>query len=146
MFKKLIVVDGKGHLLGRLSSYVAKEALNGQKITIVRAEKVLISGSKFRNKLKVMDIRNKKMSSNPRKGPFHYKSPAAILLKKVRGMLPHKTAIGQAALGRIKIFDGVPLTYNTKKRVVVNDALKCCLLYTSPSPRDQRGSRMPSSA
>ena len=26
------------------------------------------------------------------------------------------------------------------------DKLKSCLLYTSPSPRDQRGSRMPSSA
>ena len=26
------------------------------------------------------------------------------------------------------------------------DALLTCLLYTSPSPRDQRGSRMPSSA
>ena len=26
------------------------------------------------------------------------------------------------------------------------DKLKDCLLYTSPSPRDQRGSRMPSSA
>ena len=26
------------------------------------------------------------------------------------------------------------------------DALSLCLLYTSPSPRDQRGSRMPSSA
>ena len=26
------------------------------------------------------------------------------------------------------------------------DSKKCCLLYTSPSPRDQRGSRMPSSA
>ena len=25
-------------------------------------------------------------------------------------------------------------------------AVKICLLYTSPSPRDQRGSRMPSSA
>ena len=25
-------------------------------------------------------------------------------------------------------------------------SLICCLLYTSPSPRDQRGSRMPSSA
>ena len=24
--------------------------------------------------------------------------------------------------------------------------IRCCLLYTSPSPRDQRGSRMPSSA
>ncbi|VTU72808.1 glutamine amidotransferase [Lactobacillus rhamnosus GG] [Lacticaseibacillus rhamnosus] len=26
------------------------------------------------------------------------------------------------------------------------DRTKACLLYTSPSPRDQRGSRMPSSA
>ncbi len=29
MFKKQIVVDGKGHLLGRLASYVAKQLLNG---------------------------------------------------------------------------------------------------------------------
>ena len=28
----------------------------------------------------------------------------------------------------------------------VRDGLKPCLLYTSPLPRDQRGSRMPSSA
>ena len=28
----------------------------------------------------------------------------------------------------------------------VDKAVKACLLYTSPSPRDQRGSRMPSSA
>ena len=27
-----------------------------------------------------------------------------------------------------------------------DDDIGCCLLYTSPSPRDQRGSRMPSSA
>ena len=30
--------------------------------------------------------------------------------------------------------------------ILDNGDLKCCLLYTSPSPRDQRGSRMPSSA
>ena len=29
MFKKLIVVDGKGHLLGRLASYIAKTLLSG---------------------------------------------------------------------------------------------------------------------
>ena len=28
----------------------------------------------------------------------------------------------------------------------IPDAIITCLLYTSPSPRDQRGSRMPSSA
>ena len=29
MFKKLIVVDAKGHMLGRLASYVAKALLSG---------------------------------------------------------------------------------------------------------------------
>ena len=32
------------------------------------------------------------------------------------------------------------------KRTVMGRQLLGCLLYTSPSPRDQRGSRMPSSA
>ena len=31
-------------------------------------------------------------------------------------------------------------------KVSLKDHLDTCLLYTSPSPRDQRGSRMPSSA
>ena len=33
-----------------------------------------------------------------------------------------------------------------QKRKIALEAIKSCLLYTSPSPRDQRGSRMPSSA
>ena len=32
------------------------------------------------------------------------------------------------------------------KLTVSNAGVRSCLLYTSPSPRDQRGSRMPSSA
>ena len=34
----------------------------------------------------------------------------------------------------------------TKSGTSRSASLSCCLLYTSPSPRDQRGSRMPSSA
>ena len=30
MFKKQIVVDGKGHMMGRLASYVAKQMLSGK--------------------------------------------------------------------------------------------------------------------
>ncbi len=29
MFQKQIVIDGKGHLMGRLASYVAKQLLSG---------------------------------------------------------------------------------------------------------------------
>ena len=38
---------------------------------------------------------------------------------------------------------GLGLAYVSKS---LQDTLRPCLLYTSPSPRDQRGSRMPSSA
>jgi large subunit ribosomal protein L13Ae len=48
---KPIVVDAKGHLLGRLASTLAKQALSGQKITVVRCEEINVSGSFFRNKV-----------------------------------------------------------------------------------------------
>ena len=44
------MVDGKGHLLGRLASTVAKQLLNGQKIVVVRCEALNISGEFFRAK------------------------------------------------------------------------------------------------
>lgn len=43
-------IDGKGHLLGRLASTVAKQLLNGQKIVVVRCEALNISGEFFRAK------------------------------------------------------------------------------------------------
>ena len=34
------IVDGKGHLLGRLASIVAKQILMGQKVVVVRSDPV----------------------------------------------------------------------------------------------------------
>lgn len=45
-----IVIDGKGHLLGRLASTVAKQLLEGQKLVVVRCEALNISGEFFRAK------------------------------------------------------------------------------------------------
>lgn len=44
--------------------------------------------------------------------------------RTVRGMLPHKTPRGAAALERLKTFEGVPPPYDHKKRVVVPQALR----------------------
>jgi large subunit ribosomal protein L13Ae len=44
--EKPIVVDGRGHLMGRLASIVAKQLLSGQKVVVVRTEEILISGSR----------------------------------------------------------------------------------------------------
>jgi len=124
MFTRETVVDGRGHLLGRLASIVAKELLSGQKVTMVRCEDMNISGSLYRNMLKYMEFKRKRMNSNPRKGPIHFRAPSRIFWRVVRGMVPHKTARGQAALDRLKVFEGVPHPYDTKKRMVVPQALK----------------------
>jgi len=124
MFQKEIVIDGKGHLVGRLASTVAKELLLGQHIVVVRCEGINISGSLFRNKLKFMDFLSKRMNTNPRRGPFHYRAPSRMFWRSVRGMLSHKTPKGEAALARLKVFDGCPFPYDHKKRLVVPDALR----------------------
>ena len=124
MCEKEIVIDGKGHLLGRLASVVAKELLSGQRIVVVRAERINISGSLFRNNIKFSEYMRKKMVHNPRRGAIHYRAPSRIFWRAVRGMINHKTPKGAAALGRLKVFEGIPAPFDTKKRQVVPSALK----------------------
>ena len=124
MFEKEVVIDGKGHLLGRLASTVAKELVRGQKVVVVRCEQIVQSGSMYRNKLKFKEYLRKAKNPNPRRGAYHFRSPARIFWKCVRGMTPRKTARGEAALGRLKTFEGIPYPYDHKRRMVIPDALK----------------------
>jgi len=124
MFHKLLVVDLRGHLLGRAAAVIAKELLCGQRIVCVRAELAEITGPLSGNKARFQWFVNKKVNTNPRRGPFHYKSPAKMFWRVVRGMLPHKTPRGAAALKRLKVYNGVPHPYDVKKRVVIPVALR----------------------
>ena len=128
MFEKVVVIDCRGHMLGRLASVVAKELLNGQKVVALRCEEINISGSLYRNKVKYARFVRKRTNTNPKKGPFHFRAPAKIFWRTVRGMLPHKTQRGQLAMGRLKTFEGMPHPYDKMKRVVVPDALKATRL------------------
>lgn len=57
-------------------------------------------------------------------GPFHFRAPSRIFYKTVRGMIPHKTARGAAALERLKVFEGVPPPYDKQKKMVVPQAIR----------------------
>ena len=128
MFHKQIVVDAKGHLLGRLASVIAKQLLLGQKVAVVRCEKILISGSLFRNKVKFQEWLNKAMMTNHRRGHHHYRSPSRFFYKSLRAMLPRYLKKGEAALSRLKVFEGIPSPYDHMKRMVVPSALKASML------------------
>jgi len=121
---KAIVIDGRGHMFGRLASIVAKLLLNGNKVVIVRSEAINISGNFYRNKLKYLDFLKKRCNVLPKRGPFHFRAPGKIFYRCVRGMVPHKTERGKLALKRLQTFEGVPPPYDKKKRMVIPTALK----------------------
>ncbi len=45
MFEKVVVIDGRGHLLGRLASYVAKQLLSGI-FLLIQAKELLLLDAK----------------------------------------------------------------------------------------------------
>jgi len=121
---KSIKIDGSGHMLGRLATTVAKAVLQGNKVVVLRAELINLSGNFYRNKLKYLAFLRKRCNVNPARGPFHYRAPSEIFKRAVRGMIPHKTQRGKDALKRLKVMEGIPPPYDKKKRVVVPQAMR----------------------
>lgn len=77
-----------------------------------------------RNRVKYAQFRRKHMNTNPRKGPFHFKSPAMMVWRTIRGMVNQTTSRGQDALSRLSTFEGIPAPFDKQKRVVVPAALR----------------------
>merc|ERR550519_2845066 len=121
---KPLIIDARGHLLGRLAALVSKTILQGHKVVVVRCEGINISGNFYRNKLKDLSFLRKRMNTKPSRGPYHFRAPSKIFWRTVRGMLPHKLNRGKEALDRLKVFEGIPSPYDKKKRMVVPSALK----------------------
>ena len=90
---KAIVIDGRGHMLGRLASIVAKLILTGNKVVVVRTEGINMSGNFYRNKLKYLDFLKKRCNVLPKRGPFHFRAPAKIFWRTVRGECSVVTSI-----------------------------------------------------
>ena len=91
-----------------MASEVAKQALQGEEVVIVNAEKAYVSGdmrSVFTANLAKLDIKNK---GNFNRGPYHPKRPDHYVRRAVRGMLPFSRRRGREAYSRVKVYMGVP--------------------------------------
>jgi len=105
----LIYIDGKGQVLGRLASIVAKKLLEGNRVVIVNIEKVVLKGSwstvekEWQSRFELKSVIN----------PFRYSPkrpvrPDMYFRRVVRGMLPWRKAKGRQALRRLRVYIGVP--------------------------------------
>ena len=75
------------------------------------------------NRIKFHKFLRKTRNSNPTRGHIHQHQPSRIFWRCVRGMVPHKLHKGAEAMGRLKVFDGMPHPYDERKKMVVPEAL-----------------------
>ena len=42
----MMIINGEGHILGRLASVVSKKLLDGEEVVVLNAEKIMLTGNK----------------------------------------------------------------------------------------------------
>jgi len=124
-------LDATDQILGRLASYAAKNALSGNMVVVLNAEKAVISGRKSNIVEEAKHRLESRTLANQTTAPVHQRRPDLYFRRVVRGMLPWKKAKGKAAFHRVFVFMGVPEEYSKKKaaRVPGADASKLRTAY-----------------
>ena len=104
-----VVVDATNHIAGRLASNVAKLLLQGQRVTVVNCEKIMMSGKRetqIREYREFLDINS---IINYKHGPVHYRRPDTLMAKMIRQMLPFdRKPSGKLAFARLRTYIGAP--------------------------------------
>ena len=77
--------------------------------------------------------------------PGYINAHCHLELSHLRGIIPTGTGLISFIKSVVSLRD-FPQEMIDEKIALADKEMEDCLLYTSPSPRDQRGSRMPSSA
>jgi large subunit ribosomal protein L13 len=103
-----LVVNGAGCIAGRMCSQVSKLLLKGNRVTIVNAEKAMLSGQRNRTIQLYKEHLEINSATNPIHGPFHPRRPDRILTKMVRGMMPKRKASGIEAFKRLRVYISIP--------------------------------------
>ena len=114
-----MIIDAKDLIVGRLATFVAKQALLGNQIDILNCDKAVISGEKH---IILANYKEKMVVGQPKTGPFFHRKENMFVKRRIRGMLPHKQPKGREAFKRIKCYIGIPEEFQGKKFETVENA------------------------
>ncbi|MDD5659110.1 MAG: 50S ribosomal protein L13 [Actinomycetota bacterium] len=129
--KKWYVIDASGKTLGRLSTEIAKILRGknkpiftphvdcGDYVIVINSSKLVVTGNKLEDKKYYRHsgyIGNLKVTSL---GKLMKKSPEFVLLKAVKGMLPHNI-LGRQQLKKLKVYPGPIHPHKAQKPEVLD--------------------------
>jgi large subunit ribosomal protein L13 len=125
------IVDASNLILGRMASYVAKSALNGNRVVVLNAEHAVISGTKERVVARAKQKLKTRTLGNLEKSPTHPRKPDGYVRRVIRGMLPWKKPSGKDAFHRVRVYIGIPDEYKDRpgKKIADADASKLRVPY-----------------
>lgn len=113
------VYDATGMIIGRLSTRIAKDLLNGETIRVVNCEKSVISGNPIFTKKQYLERRQK---GDRYHGPFFPRTPQGIVRRTIRGMVSHHKPRGREAFRKLRVYVGVPDEFKNKSFLRVEEA------------------------
>jgi len=116
------IVDASNLILGRMASYVAKKALNGNRVVVLNAERAIISGTKQRVVARAKQKLKTRTLGTLERGPTHPRKPDGYVRRVIRGMLPWKKPSGKQAFHRIRVYIGTPDEYRDRPGTRISDA------------------------
>lgn len=103
-----VTVDATNCIAGRICSHVSKILLQGKMVSVVNADKAMLSGNKYATIQAYKKDLEVSSATNPVHGPFHPRRPDTILTRMVRGMLPKRKPNGKVALKKLRVYNGIP--------------------------------------
>lgn len=110
------IIDGANTVMGRLASFVAKEALKGEEIKVVNCEQVIITGNK--EFIEKGLIQKRSRVGTRQIGPKVSRTSEKIVKRAIRGMLPdHRQGRGRDAFKRIMCYNKVPPEFKDSKKI-----------------------------
>lgn len=124
-----IIIDATDAVIGRISTFAAKQSLLGKKVVILNCEKAIRTGDR---KMLMAKFEEKRARGGmAQKGPYHHKNPERIVKRAIRGMLPYKHERGASAFDRIRCYNFVPEEYASAKTISLKRPIHSKFIYLS---------------
>jgi len=111
-------IDGTNAVLGRLATIVAKKLMEGEAVSIINADKIIITGNPSAT---IKKYHKRREIGSPHHGPFFPKTSEGIVRRAIRGMMPYKTKKGRAAFKKLRIYKAKPENVVNLEKVAISE-------------------------
>lgn len=119
-----VVIDASMHRLGRAASKIAKMLLNGVCVTVVNAEKAVVTGRKEAILERYRFLTSRRALVSLERGTVWYpRKPEKIFWYTVYRMLPRHNKRWKEALRRLKVHVGVPRELKDVEKLTIPEAV-----------------------